>query len=125
MLEEWIREAYEATGKISKGEIVCTKEVEDVSNIWEELLKDATTESIREKIIKAEDEIAVGKAEMKKLPFQEKVTKMTEVKQLQKEVQALRDQERASEAIVEMHQLEAVHITDLIHPLQQKLETTM
>ena len=55
---------------------------------------------------------------MKKLPFQDKVTKMEEIKQLQHEVQALLDQERTREVEVEAHQSEAVRLTVLIHHVQ-------
>ena len=42
-------------------------------------------ENIRENMHKAEEKIAAEKAGMKKLSFQEKVTKMNEIKQLQQE----------------------------------------
>ena len=63
---------------------------------------------------KAKEKITAEKAEMKKLSFQEKVTKMVEVKQLQQEVQALCDQERTREMEVEAHQSKVAWLTGLI-----------
>ena len=82
--------------------------------IWEVLLEYETGEKIRESTRQAEEKIIATKVEMKKLPFQEKVMKMVEIKQLQQEVQALCDQEWTREAEVEAHQSEAVQLTGLI-----------
>ena len=56
-------------------------------------MEDAIVESIRENRHAAEEKIATEKVDMKKLTFQEKVSKMTEIKRLQQEVQALQDRE--------------------------------
>ena len=66
----------EATGKITKGETLYSKAVKTIYMIWEALLEDETTEGIRESTLQADEKISAAKAEMKKLPFQEKVTKM-------------------------------------------------
>ena len=48
---------------------------------------------------------------------------MTEIKQLQQEVQALQYREQAREEEVEVHQSEAVHIIRVMQPLKEKIET--
>ena len=75
-LKERRRVAYEAAGKITEGETLYAKEVDIVSMIWEVLLEDETTENIRESMRQEDEKIGIAKAEMKKLPFQEKVIKM-------------------------------------------------
>ena len=122
VLEECNRATSEANGKIRKGEQFYTKAAEVICMIWEALLEDATIGNIRENVHKAKDKIIVVKEEMKKIPFQEKVSKMAEIKQLQQELQALHEQERTREAEVETHQLEATWLVGLIHPMQQKLQ---
>ena len=47
--------------------------------IWESLLEDTTAKNIKENMRKDDEKIAAEKVEMKKLPFQEKVTKMAEI----------------------------------------------
>ena len=56
-------------------------------------MEDKVVENIRENRCAAEEKIVIEKAGMKKLAFQEKISKMTEIKHLQHEVQALRDRE--------------------------------
>ena len=85
VLEERRRAASEAARKISEGETLCAKVVEVVSMIWEAILEDATVEMIRASMRKSDKKISVAKAKMKKFSFQEKVTKMAEIKQLQQE----------------------------------------
>ena len=48
VLEERIRVASEAAGKITEGETHCAKAVGTVSMIWEALMEDETAENIRE-----------------------------------------------------------------------------
>ena len=82
MLEGCNKAAFEAADKISEGEALCTNEFEFVLTIWEALMEYGS-EKKRENVHKDEDKIIAEKAEMKKMSFQEKVTKMTEIKQLQ------------------------------------------
>ena len=65
------------------------------------LLEDETEEKIRENVCKAKEKVAAEKVEMNKLSFQEKVTKMAEIKQLQQEFQDLCEQERTREINME------------------------
>ena len=83
VLEERNKAASEAIVKICEGEKLCTKVVEFVSTIWEELLEDVIGEKIKADAQQADQKITTAKAEMKKLSLQEKVTKMDEIKQLQ------------------------------------------
>ena len=48
---------------------------------------------------------------------------MTEIKQLQQEVQDIQDRERAREVEVEVHQSEAACIIHVMQPLKEKIET--
>ena len=48
VLEEHNKATSEAIARISKGEKLCTKEMEVISTMWEALLEDETVEKINE-----------------------------------------------------------------------------
>ena len=88
-LKEKRKATSEIVVKIKQGEATCTKALEDISTVQDALMEDTNAENIRVNRRVAEDKITTKKVDMNKLAFQEKVAKMTEIKQLQQEVQAL------------------------------------
>ena len=83
--EERRRATSEADGNITEGQTLYMKAVGVISMIWEALLEDETIENIRESVWQVDERFIATKAEMKKLPFKEKLIKMADIKRLQYE----------------------------------------
>ena len=94
---------FDAAKKIREGETLCTKATDVVATIWGALLEDETTEINKQSAREADEKISAAKAEMRKLPLQQKVVKNAEIMRLQQELQTLREQENAREVEVETH----------------------
>ena len=89
--------------------------------MWGLLLEDETTTKFAEEPHHANLKIVMVMADMKKMPLKEKITKVSELKQLQQEVQTLYDQERKINDEFTTKQTKVEWVTRLFHPVQQKL----
>ena len=68
--------------------------VEVVSMMQEVLLDDETMDKIKEDVQQVDEKIIVLKVDMKNMLIKERSAKVIELKKLQQEVKALRDQEK-------------------------------
>ena len=122
VLEEHRKTTSEAIKTIRQGGKLCTEDIEAISMMWEVLLEDETMEKIKEYAPQADLKITTVNAYMKNLLIKERITKVTELKQLQQEEKTLPDQDKKRNDEVTEHQSEVERVIGLIQPIQQKLQ---